>query len=171
MNQEIRRIINKFNLKPHPEGGFFGAGFRSTEFLRSDCLPNRYKTPRNLYSSIYFMVTPEHHSCFHRLKTDEIWHFYAGDPMDLHLIWEQGRYTKVSLSNELENEKFQTLVKRNTWMAASSAGSKGYSLVGCTLSPGFEYTDFELADPQTLMEAYPEHTPIINKFSIKSSQQ
>lgn len=170
MKPEIEQLISKFNLKPHPEGGFFGAGYRSQEFLRKDALPGRYDAPRNLYSSIYFMVTPESPSCFHRLRTDEIWHFYAGDPIELHLIWEQGRYSKIVLSAEPGNEKFQTLVKRNTWMAAISSGERGFGLAGCTLSPGFEYTDFELADGDQLLAAYPDHEAVIRKFSARKKE-
>jgi predicted cupin superfamily sugar epimerase len=166
MNQEIERLLNKFNMKPHPEGGYFGAGYRSSEFIRKDCLPKRYNSPRNLYSSIYFMVTPENPSCFHRLNTDEIWHFYSGDPIQLHLIWDKGRYTKVVLSNEAGQEKFQTLIKRGTWMAATTEGPNGYGMAGCTLGPGFEYTDFELADPKKLLEAYPEHRHIIERLAV-----
>ena len=166
MDQEISRIIDKFSMKPHPEGGYFGAGFRSPEFLRSESLPNRYGTPRNMYSSIYFMVTRDKHSRFHRLKTDEMWHYYAGDPMILHLISETGKYSQVILSNTNGHEKFLTLVKRNTWMAASTRGEdKGYALVGCTLAPGFEYKDFELGDRQEMIEAYPDCKDVIEQFT------
>lgn len=165
MNSEVERIISKFNLKPHPEGGYFGAGFRASEFLRQESLASRYDGPRNLYSSIYFMVTPDRPSRFHKLRTDEMWHFYAGDPMHINLIWDKGRHTEVVLNNQPGKEKFQTLVKHNTWMAATCEGPQGYSLVGCTLAPGFEYQDFELGDRDKLLAMYPEHRALITRLT------
>ncbi len=164
--EEIERIKAKFKLQPHPEGGFFGAGYRSQEFIRADDLPNRYSTPRNLYSSIYFMVTNVHSSRLHKLKTDEMWHFYMGDPLTLHLISEGGQYSTVELTNEFEKERFQFLVKRNTWMAASCNSTEhNFSLAACTLAPGFEFDDFELGNRADLQTAYPHLADVIFKFS------
>lgn len=164
--EEINRLKAKFNLRPHPEGGFFGPGYRSQEFIKSDGLHPRYKGPRNLYSSIYFMVTPDHASKFHRLQTDEMWHFYKGDPIVLHLISEGGKYATQTLTNENGKEHFQFLVRKNTWMAAECVGvHHQYALVANTLAPGFEYDDFELADRAQLMEQFPHLKLVIEQFS------
>ena len=163
---DIERIKKRFKLQTHPEGGFYSAGYRSPEFLKSEGLPQRYNSPRNLYSSIYFMVTTTNSSRFHKLKTDEMWHFYLGDPISLHLISENGHYSKVELSAEEGKEKFMYLVKKNTWMAAACEGNeKNYSLAACTLVPGFEYDDFELANRNDLLAAYPEHKEVIIRFT------
>ncbi len=162
---KIRRLLDKFNMKVHPEGGYFGDGFRSTEFLRSDQLPKRYSGPRNVYSSIYFMVTKDRPSRFHRLKTDEIWHFYSGDTLTLHLIHDHGKYECIELGNREEHERFQFLAPKNTWLAAGCNGKEGYSLMGCSLAPGFEYDDFELADKEQLLKEYPQIEAIISEFT------
>lgn len=152
-------------MKPHPEGGYFGGGYRSKEFLRTGQLPGRYENSRTYYSSIYFMVLHNSPSRFHRLKTDEMWHFYTGDNLELHLINEQGKYSRVELSGEEGSERFQYLIPRNTWMAAGCSGKNGYSLVGCTLSPGFEMEDFELGKRKALLALYPDLADIITKFT------
>jgi predicted cupin superfamily sugar epimerase len=159
------RLIQKFNLKPHPEGGYYSQGYRSPEFLKAEFLPGRYQGVRNLYSSIYFMVTAQSASRFHKLKTDEIWHFYTGDALVLHLINEQGKYQFFELSNTMEKERFQMLVKKNTWMAASTKGD--FSLVGCTLSPGFEYVDFELGVRAKMLEEFPNLEEVIMRFTAE----
>jgi len=158
------RLIQKFNLKPHPEGGYYSQGFRSAEFLKAEFLPDRYNGARNLYSSIHFMVTAQSPSRFHRIKTDEIWHFYTGDALVLHLINEQGKYQFFELSNTAEKERFQMMIKKNTWMAASTKGE--FSLVGCTLSPGFEYVDFELGIRAKMLQEYPNLEDVILRFTV-----
>lgn len=165
MRESVEYIIKRFNMKIHPEGGYYSAGYRSQEFLRPGQLPARYDGPRNLYSSIHFLVTPENPSRFHRLRTDELWHFYKGCDLELHLLSDMGNYTRVTLSAADHTERFQFLVKRNTWLAASCAGEPGYALAGCTLAPGFEFADFELAGRRSLTEAYPRHEALIARFT------
>lgn len=165
MKEEIQRIQNRFRMKPHPEGGFFGNGSRSSEFIRNEYLPSRYTGPRNIHSSIYFMVTKESPSKFHKLKTDELWHFYSGDPIQIHLLKDSGHYSKVELSSKPGSERFQYLVKQNTWMAATCVGEQGYTLVGCSLAPGFEFEDFQLADREKLLKDYPNQKDLIVQFT------
>ena len=165
MKEEIDRIMTRFKMKPHPEGGFFSAGSRSSEFLRADALPERYNSPRNLYSSIYFMVTSDSPSKFHRLRTDELWHFYKGDDLDIHTISDKGDYKKTTLTGDTDREEFQYLIRRNTWIAATCNGDAGYAFVGCTLSPGFEFRDFELADPKKLIDLSPRNEILIGKLT------
>ena len=150
-------IIEKLKLKPHPEGGFYAAGFRSDECVDAHLLSDeRWKGPRNLYSSIYFMLTNGHFSAWHRLASDEIWHFYEGDSITLHVINQDGKYYQKKLGSGVEEICYQWLVKGGEWMAATTAGDKGYALLGCTLAPGFDFEDFEMATEETLKESYPE---------------
>ncbi|MCP4120389.1 MAG: cupin domain-containing protein [Bacteroidetes bacterium] len=165
MSTEIERIQNMFRMKAHPEGGFYGSGSRSSEFLRPEALPSRYGSPRNMYSSIFFMVTHDSPSRFHRLQTDELWHFYKGDDLEIHTISDSGNYTKYIMSGRNNVEDFQYLVKRNTWLAATCSGNAGYSLSGCTLSPGFEFDDFELADKDELIKLCPRHEDLIRELT------
>jgi predicted cupin superfamily sugar epimerase len=165
----IDLLINRLNLQLHPEGGFYAAGFRSQQTIHTDSLKDyRWKGPRNLYSSIYFMLVTGHHSAWHRLASDEIWHFYEGDSIRLHVIGQDGIYHQQTLGSDAENICYQWLVKGGEWMAATTSGNKGYSLLGCTLSPGFDFEDFELATEEELQRSYPNLTPEMKQMLPRS---
>lgn len=154
--------IDRLSLQPHPEGGYWGPAFRADEQIRPAGLPERYRGVRELWSSIYFMVTEEGFSAFHRLQTDELWHFYTGDPLRLHLIHPDGRYESLVLGPDWEQEQvFQMLVRRETWFAAEVAEGGCFSLCGCTLSPGFAYADFALGQRDQLIQTFPAYARLI----------
>lgn len=165
VKQEVNRLIERFKMKPHPEGGFFGAGNRSGEFLKPGSLPGRYPGARNLYSSIHFLITTDSPSRFHRLRTDELWHFYTGAPILIHLLNDTGKYQKVELTNRPGEERFQFLVRRNTWFAATVEEGPGYGLSGCSLAPGFEFEDFELGRREELVRQFPDQQALIERLT------
>lgn len=146
--------ISHFNMQPHPEGGFYAIGYRSDELIET------VNGKRNLYSSVQFLVTKESSSRFHRLKSDEIWHLYDGS-LTLHTISEKGDYTQSKMGNE-ENPVFQFRIEKNTWIAAET---NDFALFGCTLSPGFEFEDFELGNCIELTKSFPELAEIILRLS------
>lgn len=152
--------IDKLNLIPHPEGGFFREVYRSEDKVFIDKPYNSYR----VYStSIYFMLTKYSFSHFHKLASDETWHFYDGAAINLHLIDENGNYYTFSLG--LDDNSFpQYTIPKNTWFAAETTGN--YSLIGCTVAPGFEFDDFELANEDKLSIAFPQHNEIITKFAM-----
>jgi uncharacterized protein len=159
-------IIDHLNMKAHPEGGFFTETYRSKEMVKQSELPERYIGDRNLSTCIYFLLKSGQVSKFHRLKTDEIWHFYSGCPMELNIIDENGNFSRIHLgSNINKGEISQFVVKMNCWIAAKPSAPNSYALVGCTMAPGFDYTDFEIADPDILINNYPLLKDIINEFS------
>lgn len=158
----IEEIIEKLGLQPHPEGGYFKETYRSEGKIDKNCLPIIYGDTRNYSTCIYFLLTSENFSAFHRIKQDEIWHFYDGSPIILHIISEKGNYSKVVIGREITKGQVpQFVVPGGCWFAAEVSLQNSYSLVGCTVSPGFDFKDFELPSRQTLVDMFPEHQNII----------
>jgi uncharacterized protein len=155
--------INKLNLKEHPEGGYFVETYKSNKLVD---VPE-YDGPRHASTAIYYLLTGDLFASFHKMKSDELWHFYAGSSLTLHIIETgSGRLRQVTLGANIDNgESFQVVVNSGSWFAASVNCHDSYSLVGCTVSPGFDYHDWELADKETLVKMYPAHKLIIEKYS------
>ncbi|MBX3007180.1 MAG: cupin domain-containing protein [Melioribacteraceae bacterium] len=159
-------IIKKLNLIAHPEGGYYSETYRSEEFYNPESLPHRYQGVRTFSTLIYFLLREDQVSLFHRLLSDEVWHFYLGSPIILHTIDENGVYNQKNIGSKvLEDESPQVIIKRNTWFAAELKDKSQFSLVGCTVAPGFEYRDFELGRRDDLIKIYPQHSGLISKFS------
>lgn len=162
----ILEIIDSLELKPHPEGGFFKETYRSKGTIKVDSLDAEYEGERNYSTSIYFMLTSEKFSSFHKINQDEIWHFYQGSPIELHTISESGIHKKHIIGNDLMNaQKPQLVVPGNHWFAAKVIDPDSYSLVGCTVSPGFDFEDFTLAERDVLIQQFPEHKELIKSFT------
>lgn len=157
--------INALQMFPHPEGGFYKETYRSNENLSQDKLPNRYDGQRSLGTSIYFLLTKEDRSHFHRLRSDEIWHYHQGGVVEIHMISEDGTLSSQKLGTDIASgQHLQVVIPRGTWFAAEVIGGE-YILVGCTVAPGFAFEDFELADRQSLSSAYPQHQTLIEQFT------
>lgn len=161
-------IIAKLDLQPHPEGGFFKETYRSEAEISRDQLGEEYSGNRNYSTSIYFLLTSEDHSNFHRIKQDEIWHFYEGSPIRLHTISEDGVHNSHIIGRDiLKDELPQLVVKGGDWFAAEVITKGEFSLVGCTVAPGFSFEDFELPPRNELLEKFPQHHDLITKFTKK----
>jgi predicted cupin superfamily sugar epimerase len=143
--------IEKLNLEKHPEGGWFKEIYRSEEVIPKEALPEYFSGSRILSTSIYYLLEGDDFSAFHRIKSDEIWHYYAGNSAIEILSIEKGNLKKQLLGNQPEkNQVLQFVVPKNTWFAAKLTSSKGFALVGCTVSPGFHFDDFEMAGKDLL---------------------
>ena len=163
-NPEAEEIISALNLKKHPEGGYFSEIYRSAEKISS--LPERFKRAHSLYTSIYFLLQGNDYSAFHILKSDEIWHFYEGTVLDIHIIRKDGSLETVSLGRDItKGERYQYMVESGQYFAAEVRDKSSFALVGCTVSPGFEYEDFELPPREELIKKYPQHEDIIIKLT------
>jgi predicted cupin superfamily sugar epimerase len=157
--------INRLQLIKHPEGGYYKEVYRSGEFVHKKNLPDRYSSFRSFSTSIYFLLESHEFSAFHRLKSDEIWHFYEGSAITILVISPQGEFSKLSLGrNPDENQSYQALIPKGYWFAAHVNTPDSFSLVGCTVSPGFDFEDFELGEKIILTQLFPEHVEIINRF-------
>ncbi len=158
--------IKKLQLQKHPEGGYFREVYRSVETIPKQSLHERYSGERNHSTSIYFLITSDTFSAFHRIKSDETWHFYHGSSITIFIIDENGKYSTVSLgSNPEKDEVFQFTIPHGTWFAASVDEPDSYALIGCTVAPGFQYDDFELGNREEMLKLFPQHEEVIRKFT------
>jgi hypothetical protein len=158
--------IKKLNLEPHPEGGYYKEMYRCSESVSRESLPERFTGPRSFSTAIYFLLPQTAFSAFHRINQDEIWHFYYGSPIILHVIAPDGTYTVKILGIDPEkNESPQVLVPAGCYFAAESPGDAGYTLSGCTVAPGFDFDDFIMPSFEDLSALFPEHSGIIKKFT------
>ncbi len=158
--------IEKLKLEPHPEGGYYRQTYRASLVLAKDGLPEQFTGARAASTAIYFLLTGEDFSAFHRLRSDELWHFYAGSPLLVHVIEPDGRYVRLQLGSDPEaGQAFQAVVKAGCWFASQVRDRKSFALVGCTVAPGFDFEDFELAKRQALVRSYPQHRELIEAFT------
>ncbi len=156
------QIISTLKLQPlEPEGGYFRQTYKSALAIDGD------SKKHSACTAIYYLMTPSSFSRFHRLSGTEIYHFYAGDPVDLALIDPQGRLQKICLGSEIWGEQVpQWTVPSKTWQALRPAGEMiGWSLLGTTMSPGFEWDDFEMGDRATLFRQFPQHKNVIESLT------
>jgi predicted cupin superfamily sugar epimerase len=157
MNADAERLIAELRLARHPEGGYYRETYRSAE---------RVTTPRGAeraaLTTILFLLTGEDFSAFHRLTSDETWHFYRGDPLTIEIIDAAGRHERRVLSAE---GPWQTAVPAGAHFGSYVANPPGYALVGCDVAPGFEFSDFFLATRGILTAAYPQHAGLIAKLT------
>jgi len=159
-------VIKQLNLTRHPEGGWFREEYRSEEQIHAEHLPERYNSAHCFSTSIYFLLENDDFSAFHRISSDETWHFYLGSPIIVFCIFPDGSTSEILLGNNLpEGHLFQFTIPRNCWFAAKNRDANSFSLVGCTVSPGFEFSDFELANRQSLTQMYPLHADLINALT------
>ncbi len=157
--------IDHLQLKPHPEGGFYREIYRASESVAANALPQRFTGTRSFSTSIYYLLRQGEHSAFHRIKSDEGWHFYAGGTLLVHMIDNEGNYKCQKLGKNLEDgEVFQFVVPATVWFASEPAPENSFILGGCTVSPGFDFTDFEMADKKELLRSFPRHKEILERL-------
>lgn len=158
-------FVKHLQLQPHPEGGFFKENYRSKGIISSDCLPAEFSGDRNYSTAIYFLLQKGDFSAFHRIASDECWHFYEGGTLLVHIIDEEGSYHCIRLGRKIdEGEVFQFVVPANCWFASEPAPNSEFTLVGCTVAPGFDFADFEMADAKKLVDRFPQHQSIIERL-------
>ena len=153
-----QQLIETYRLQPHPEGGYYTRTYCSNEQIAAAHLPERFNGDRFISTAIYFLLEGNQFSAFHRIKSDELWHFYAGDGLHIYVIHEDGRGEILKLGNDLENGfLFQQVVKAGCWFASKPVHENGFAFVGCTVAPGFDFEDFEMGEKNVLMQQYPQH--------------
>lgn len=166
VNMNAKEIIDQLQLKKHPEGGYFKEVYRSAGTIPNSALTNDFEGDRNYSTSIYFLLTSEHFSAFHKINQDEIWHFYKGDCLRLHVITQQGEHQVVNIGNNLDkDETLQYVVNAGDWFAAEIPKKDGFALVGCTVSPGFDFKDFTMPTRKELIDVFPEHKKLISRLT------
>ena len=159
---DVKHLIEVLGLLSHPEGGYFKETYRSNEHAAFE----GFNEKRNYCTGIYFLIEKNNFSAFHRIQSDEMWHFYGGDPLEVIEITLDGKLKVTSIGNNvLAGERPQYVVPKHHWFGSRVKKGGEYSFVGCTVAPGFDFNDFEMAERNRLKEEFPEHWAIIQELT------
>ncbi|HZE77794.1 MAG TPA: cupin domain-containing protein [Nitrososphaeraceae archaeon] len=157
--------IQKLQLSKHPEGGYYRETYRSDNGF--DLLTGSSGI-HSISSAIYFLLDRQQFSAFHRIKSDEIWHFYTGSSLILYVLENKDIVSRLILGKDIDaGEEFQAVIKSGSWFGAIVSDCSSYSLVGCTTSPAFNFENFELGKRENLLQIYPKHKAIIERLTKK----
>jgi uncharacterized protein len=160
-------LIKQLNLVPHPEGGFFRETYRCALNLAQQALPDYYSGARSASTSIYYLLVPDTFSCMHRLLTDEVFHFYAGDPVEMLYLGDDERKI-VTLGQDFERGQIpQFLVPAGVWQGSRLVAGGSFALLGCTVAPGFEFVDYTEGKRADLQRQFPAHAQMIEELTKK----
>ncbi len=164
-----QEIIERLDLKPHPsEGGYYRETYRSAEILKSRSLPPGCRGERALSTAIYYLLTPQTCSRLHRLPTAEIFHFYMGDPVIMVLLYPDGHLQEIVMGTDLANgHQVQTIVPAGVWQGSMLKHGGGLALLGTTMSPGFDFRDYEAGRRADLLAQYPDQFKWIEKLTLE----
>lgn len=157
------QLIAVYNLSSHPEGGWYRQTYRSAEQIVADALPGRFSGSRPFSTAIYFLLEQGNFSAFHRIMSDECWHFYAGGPLEIFIIHPEGNLEVVIMGKQA-GQHFQYVVPAGCWFASRPVAGTSFSFTGCTVAPGFDFADFELANANILSGCYPQHEELIRSL-------
>jgi predicted cupin superfamily sugar epimerase len=156
------QLIAHFKMARHPEGGAFAENYRSDLSVSAA----GFTGPRAASTGIYFLLGRGEFSAFHRIKSDEMWHSYLGGPLHIVEIDWAGRLSETILGRDLaRGESLTHVVKAGNWFASCPGPESEYSLVGCTVAPGFDFQDFEMANRRELIGWFPEYAPVIERLT------
>jgi predicted cupin superfamily sugar epimerase len=156
--------IDRLGLERHPEGGYYRETYRSREIIAREHLPPRFEGDRSFSTSIYFLLPEGEFSAFHRIKQDEVWHFYEGAALTIHVIDPRGAYSTIRLGHDVEGgETHQAVIPGGCIFGATVA--RDFALVGCTVAPGFDFSDLEIPSREELVWRFPQHRLIIERLT------
>ena len=165
-NKDASYWIEKLQLDSHPEGGYFRQTYKAELRLPKSALPAGFTGARAASTAIYFLLEAKTFSAFHRLRSDELWHFYAGAPLLVHVIDPEGKYSTILLGSDPEpGQGLQAVVRAGCWFASHVADWKSFALVGCTVAPGFDFDDFEMGKREELVARYPQHRELLERLT------
>jgi predicted cupin superfamily sugar epimerase len=157
--------INHLGLQAHPEGGFYKETYRSDEIIPATGLPGRFPGARSFSTAIYFLLRSEDRSMFHRIKSDELWHFHSGGSLSIYILDAFGLSICKLGANVEAGESLQIVIPAGCWFGAKVNEPNSYVLAGCTVSPGFDFSDFELANRDELLKEFPFHEDIVRMLT------
>ena len=163
MNHSAEYFIKSLNMTAHPEGGYFKESFISPSKLAPNTL--HINEERLLWTSIYFLLRTGEVSNFHRLKSDEMWYFHAGESLTIYMISPDGELIEKQLGLNIEKGETPQVLVPKDYIFGSAMNNEGFSLVGCMVAPGFDFTDFELFEREDLLEKYPNYREVIEKLT------
>lgn len=163
MGISAAELIERLRLEPHPEeGGYFREVYRSSDSIPADGLPGRYNGSRAQSTAIYYLLTPDTFSALHRLVSDEVFHFYDGDPVEQLRLHPDGRGEVITLGRGIaDGHQPLSVVPRDVWQGARLVAGGAWALLGATVAPGFEFADYSHGDRAVLTEGWPEYAELI----------
>jgi len=168
MSRSASFWIEHLRLSKHIEGGYFNEVYKSASLVPPSQLPEHFNaaSPRHYFTHIYFLLEKGQFSALHRIKSDELWHFYDGDPIIIYEIEASGKLIKHLLGNDpLKKQTLFTVVKAGSWFGAALEERSEFALVGCTVSPGFDYDDFEMGGREEMLRLFPQYQEIVEKLT------
>jgi uncharacterized protein len=158
------QLIKTFSLLPHPEGGYYRETYRSAEVIETTT--KQFPHQRNYSTAIYFLIEKNNFSALHRIKSDELWHFYEGDALEVIEIDLKGNLIRTQVGRDLQKgQVYQYAVKAGHWFGSRVLEDGNFSFVGCTVSPGFDFKDFEMAKRHELCKLFPQHKQLITELT------
>lgn|SRR5512133_2367626 len=161
-------IKKQLGLVAHPEGGFYVQTYKSQDRLPKDSVDKRYAGARAAGTAIYYLLEPGTFSEMHRLKSDEIFHFYLGDPVEMLQLWPDGSSRRVVLGSDLKGgQNLQVVVPKDVWQGSHLVEGGRLALLGCTVAPGFEFEDYASGSRESLIRQYPREQELIAKLTRK----
>lgn len=152
--------IEKLNLLPHPEGGYYKETYRAQEEFTFEGFAGK----RNISTAIYFLLEEKSKSHFHRIQSDELWFFHEGEALEIFVLREDKVEVIVLGKNIEQGEQLQTVIPSGLWFGARLKHQTGYALVSCTVAPGFDFRDFELGKKRELTDLFPQHYEMIEEL-------
>ncbi|MBL8710924.1 MAG: cupin domain-containing protein [Rhodospirillaceae bacterium] len=166
MGAVIEALVRSLDLLPHPEGGYYRETYRAVESIAAAALPDRFTGDRAHATAIYYLLAAGDRSKLHRIPADEVWHFYAGDPLLIVAIAPDGGLSETVLGRDFaQGQVPQHVVPAGHWFGAIPAAGSAYALTGCTVAPGFDFADFELGARDALLTTFPRHRDWIEKLT------
>lgn len=164
-DMKAEKWIEDLEMIAHPEGGYYKETYKSSGTIPQASLPG-YPGDRAYSTGIYFLLNKNDFSAFHILRQDEMWHFYDGTTLHVHVIHPDGEYELIKLGNRFDNgEVLQAVVPGGSYFGSEVADKSSYALVGCTVSPGFDFEDFEMPDAAKLTNLFPDHSEVIQRIT------
>lgn len=163
--EELKKLLG---LKPHPqEGGWYVRSYESAEMVPStNFADGRYDGPRRTGTAIYYLLEPETFSEMHLLQSDEIFHFYAGDAVEMLQLFADGTGKRIVIGNDFAaGEQPQVVVERGVWQGSRLIAGGEWALLGCTVSPGFEFADYSEGRRDHLTQRWPQWTEMITSLT------
>jgi predicted cupin superfamily sugar epimerase len=157
--------IDHLQLNPHPEGGFYRETYRASETIPASVLPTRFGGSRNFSTAIYFLLRSQDRSMFHRIQSDELWHYHAGSSLTIYVLQKQQLITHKLGPDVDKGDTLQIVIPAGCWFGAKAEQPETYTLSGCTVAPGFDFQDFELADRKKLMNEFPAYSKVIEMLT------
>lgn len=160
----VQELVTKLGLLPHPEGGYYRETHRDALALRD--LPSRFGGVRAASTAIYYLLERGDFSALHRIASDEVWHHYEGGALTVHAFGDDGAHVALRLGKDLDaGEHPQAVVAAGAWFGSRIESDADYVLVGCTVAPGFDFADFELATREGLLEKLPQHEALVRSLT------